>query len=718
MSNRDKIPLPDLAETVAFLEGLPGSATEHLAVIQEGRAPIARTFARNEISEAIDWLEPFQGVQNCYFHPNPLATGVKNRKARREDVEAARLLHVDIDDLGALDRIKTFPIPPSVVLMSGGGYQCLWFLAEPNTDLPRVELLNRKIAEVLGGDSCHSADHLMRLPGTLNVPNAGKRAKGRTTVCAHLVTDLTDFSRAIAVEDFERGLAQLGVTGAAKGKADNLPIILLSADDIPVDLPPFVVNLIRHGDDLAHPIGGQGSTYRSRSEVVFRVACELAKAEADERTIVGVLTNPANGISASILERADPASYALRQARQAARATGDGWPNVNKGGSPLSTFANALVAVSRLGLRFEYDEFRNRKRVDGYELQDLAGELTDDNCALIRHAVLSRWGFDPGKEHVRDAAHTLCIENTVHPVREYLDGLTWDGKPRLATWLTTYLGAEDTPLHRAMGELVLVAAVRRVRRPGTKFDSILVLEGRQGSGKSTAISVLASDAYFSDQEILTLDAKSQMEALEGVWLYELGELQGLNRAETDRVKAFASRLTDRGRLAYARFREDRPRQTIFIGTTNDEQYLRDATGNRRFWPVKTGLIDLDGLRRDRDQLWAEAAHLEADGRSVALPEDLWGTAAEAQEARLMDDPWLDGLRTLRGIVEGEIDRVTTADALAHLQMPPERQNQAAAKRLGPLMRKLGWAGPKQLRISGRVLRGYERPSVPMPESEF
>ena len=161
--------------------------------------------------------------------------------------------------------------------------------------------------------------------------------------------------------------------------------------------------------------------------------------------------------------------------------------------------------------------------------------------------------------------------------------------------MTTYLGAEDTPLNAAIGRIVLIAAVRRVREPGVKFDTILVLEGEQGVGKSTVIRVLAGSENFSDQDILTLDGKAQMELLEGVWLYELCELEGLSRAETSKVKAFASRSVDHGRPAYARFKETRPRQCVFVGTTNDDQYLRDMTGNRRFWPVKVDKIDLEAL---------------------------------------------------------------------------------------------------------------------------
>lgn len=713
MTGKPVSPLPNLAETREFLEGLPTAPAEHLAVIMEGKAPRVRTLHHGEVAAGIAWLSNLQGTHNCYYHANPLRDGVKDRKARREDVSAARMLHVDIDDLTALEKISSFTVAPSVVIMSGGGYQCLWFLRKPVHDLPRVEALNAQIAGHLGGDSCHSADHLLRLPGTLNVPNAKKRAAGRTTALASIVRPLTDFSRSYDLDDFAKALgekAQLASPKTTFGSSEDHP--LFNAETLPVQASDYTLGLLRHGDNGENPIGSPHAAYRSRSEVVFRVCCDIAKAGGDEATIQGVLLNPENGISASVLEQPRPQEYAARQARRAVRAVGDGWPNVNKGGQPQPTFNNALVALQRLGLTFEFDAFKNRKRVSGHLLQEFVGELSDDVCAAIREEVFAQWGFDPGKEHVRDAAHTLCLGNTFHPVRDYLNGLEWDGVGRAGRWLSLYFGAEDSPLHSEVGELVLVAAVRRIRQPGTKFDAILVLEGRQGSGKSTAINILASEEFFSDQDILTLDTKAQMEALEGVWLFELGELQGLNRAETDRVKAFASRRSDRARPAYGRYREDRPRQTIFIGTTNDEQYLRDATGNRRFWPVKTVLIDLEALRRDRDQLWAEASLLEASGRSLTLAEDLWGTAATAQESRLMEDPWLEGLRSARGHVEDGIERITTAEALKHLEMAFDRQNPSSAKRLVSLMRKLGWDGPKQMRIKGTVLRGYERPWDP------
>jgi predicted P-loop ATPase len=259
--------------------------------------------------------------------------------------------------------------------------------------------------------------------------------------------------------------------------------------------------------------------------------------------------------------------------------------------------------------------------------------------------------------------------------------------------------------------LPLVAAVRRIRRPGTKFDTILVLEGPQGSGKSTAVKILASEEWFSDAEVLAADPKTQAEALEGVLIFELGELSGIHRSEVEKVKAFASRTVDKSRPAYARYREDHPRQNVFIGTTNDDAYLKDATGNRRFWPVLTGSsIDLEGLAMDRDQLWAEAVHLEATGMSLMLPEGLWATAAEAQTERTMTDPWEEYLGSLVGGIEAGVERVGSSQVLTHLGVPAERQTGFMLKRLAPIMQKLGWTGPKSIRINKRVVKGYERPT--------
>jgi len=217
-------------------------------------------------------------------------------------------------------------------------------------------------------------------------------------------------------------------------------------------------------------------------------------------------------------------------------------------------------------------------------------------------------------------------------------------KPRIDEWLMAYSDAADTPLNRAFGRKTLLAGVRRVRQPGCKFDPMLVLEGIQGQGKSSMLKLLAGgDENFSDAEIIGSDKREQQEAVQGVWIYEVGELEGMSKHDVTAIKLFLSKSHDSARPAYGRTRVDRPRRCIFVGTTNDEGYLRDPTGNRRFWPVKlhARLLDLDGVARDRDQLWAEATLAEATGEPLMISSDLWGAASVAQQARVTQDAWED-----------------------------------------------------------------------------
>jgi predicted P-loop ATPase len=215
---------------------------------------------------------------------------------------------------------------------------------------------------------------------------------------------------------------------------------------------------------------------------------------------------------------------------------------------------------------------------------------------------------------------------------------------------------------------------------------------------------------------LSQDAKGQIENLEGIWIYELGELQGLNKSEISKVKAFASRQTDRARPAYGRFREDRDRRGIFIGTTNESEYLRDPTGNRRFLPVLTGKIDLDALQRDRDQLWAEAAHREAAGESITLPQELWELAATEQAGRIETDPWemilksrLDDPCHLLHGGDKLLQRVSANMLLSeYLKISEKDWRPVDYKRLAACMRRLGWDGPKNIRMGDQVTKAYER----------
>jgi predicted P-loop ATPase len=180
----------------------------------------------------------------------------------------------------------------------------------------------------------------------------------------------------------------------------------------------------------------------------------------------------------------------------------------------------------------------------------------------------------------------------------------------------------------------------------------------------------------------------------------------LRRTEIETVKSFLSKTADNARPAYGRFRVDQPRRAVFVGTTNDTEYLRDATGNRRFWPVRTGTIDLNALIRDRDQLWAEAVAAEAQSEVLTISNDLHDAVLEQQEERLVKDPWDDLLADVHGEIVGDVERVSSEQLLRfHLNLSPDKINDGTTKRLRNSMLRIGWFGPKKMRFGSESGQG-------------
>jgi predicted P-loop ATPase len=274
-------------------------------------------------------------------------------------------------------------------------------------------------------------------------------------------------------------------------------------------------------------------------------------------------------------------------------------------------------------------------------------------------------------------------------------------------------------LNREFGRKTLVGAVRRVRQPGCKFDTVLVLEGEQGIGKSSAIKILAGDYFRDDGEVMNKAGREVQELTCGVWLYEISELAGLTKRDVEHVKSFFGHTSARG--AWGAVLEDQPRTCIFIGTCNRHDYLTDDTGNRRFWPMPlSGEIDLDALQRDRDQLWAEACAIEATGESLVLDRKFWKEVGVLTDSRLADDPWLATLSQIESgwtfQIDGKFSREfgewrVASDWLLRerLDINPSILNSNHPKRLAACMRKLGWTGPKNLKINGHAdQKGYTK----------
>jgi putative DNA primase/helicase len=274
----------------------------------------------------------------------------------------------------------------------------------------------------------------------------------------------------------------------------------------------------------------------------------------------------------------------------------------------------------------------------------LGKAVRDRDMIRIRHWFESTQGVALSKEHALDAVRVVADSHAFHPVRDYLEGLSWDGVPRVHRWLEDYCAVvprdeAHAALVRDMAKKWLVACVARAMRPGCKVDTMLILEGRQGIGKSTALATLAGEGLHCDSAI-DFTSKDACQAIQGVWIFELPELEALLRCGNAVIKAFLSRSSDRYRVPYGRAPETVPRSVVFCGTVNHTGYLRDRTGNRRFWTVRCdGPLEVDALRAARDALWAEAVHRYRLGEAWHLTADGEANLELEHEERLEQDPW-------------------------------------------------------------------------------
>jgi predicted P-loop ATPase len=384
----------------------------------------------------------------------------------------------------------------------------------------------------------------------------------------------------------------------------------------------------------------------------------------------------------------------------------------NEQGVVFKTPANICVALLKLGIELRYDSFADRILIKG--LPDFGPTLEDAALDRLWLTLGRRFRLRPTKDLLRTVVSDVARLNSFHPVRDYLAGLKWDGKPRIDTWLIDYGGAEDTEYVRAVSALMLIAAVRRVRSPGCKFDEMVVIEQEtQGTEKSTMLATLAGcEDWFLDDLPLNIKTQEVIERLRGRWIVEAAELSGMRRADIDHLKAFLSRTIDRARMAFGHFVLEAPRQCIIVGTTNVLEYLKDASGNRRFWPVRTQQFKIAALRHVRDQLWAEAAARETAGASIRLDAKLWPKATEEQEQRLARDPWFDAPHSALSGMEGKI---SSASVWEILDVRGAHRTQDQNRRVGEAMRQLDWRRANKARtikLDGKDVMGYVRGAQP------
>jgi hypothetical protein len=457
--------------------------------------------------------------------------------------------------------------------------------------------------------------------------------------------------------------------------------------------------------ELARTIkdGGQLRHGGTRSENVWWAVNEMQRRGYCRDTIRRIISDSTNGVSDHVLSQADPRRAADRAITNAAEQLDFAR---DRSGKIIPTCANVCTAMFKLGIAVKHDQFTDRISVEG--LPDCGPAFHDSAANRFRFIMEREWQFRPPKDMVYDVMMDASRYNSFHPVKDYFGSLRWDGTKRLDSWLVAYCGASDTEYARAVGRLTLVAAVRRVMEPGCKFDEMVVLESQQGLDKSSALRKLSiCEDWYSDTLPLNADPRQVIEMIRGKWIVEVPELSGMRRADIEHVKALTSRQVDRGRLAYDRIVSDVPRQCVFFGTTNSDEYLRDLTGNRRFWPVKVTSINVTGIERDRDQLWAEAVAAEKTGCSIRLEPRLWPMAEREQRERLTIDPYLDELAAnLPKIPENIVGlRIAASSVWSILGIAAGARTQDMNSRMGQAMKALGWKREK-VSISGRTINGY------------
>lgn len=350
------------------------------------------------------------------------------------------------------------------------------------------------------------------------------------------------------------------------------------------------------------------------------------------------------------------------------------------------------------------------------------GEVRDEHDVYVQHWWHAK--RDMLVAGVTTAVMASARANTFHPVRSYLESVEpWDAKARLDTWLARYFGVKQSEYSKAVGVMWAISAVARVLRPGEKVDTMLILEGEQGTGKSSGLAALVPQAdWYSDTPIDLRHKQDAFQVLQGKWLYEIGELHSFRGQDATRIKNFLSASSDNYRASYGKRNRTYPRHCVFAGTTNERQYLTDKSGNRRFWPVTCAKVDVEAIKRDRDLIWAEAlARFLSNEPWHTTDADMAALIQEQQEARLVpDDPWaelterwlhlptvpVDGSQSERRLLVLDQGFTTTDVLLGALGVKKDALTQGAATRVGILLGGLGYES-RQVRIPGTMKKPWK-----------
>lgn len=385
-------------------------------------------------------------------------------------------------------------------------------------------------------------------------------------------------------------------------------------------------------------------------------------------------------------------------------------------GSPKACISNAALIYSHhpewVG-KIGFDTFSIRViKHDKLPSGSLPGVWNDVDCTRAMIWLSDNFGFSMSESATQRIFEFIADNNQFSPVVDYLDSLVWDGVKRVDSWLEVYFGVASSPAVDIFQRATLIGAVARAVEPGCKNDTMLVIEGKQGIGKSSAISALAGKDWFSDAPFEPGSVNSYL-GMRGKWIIEWSEMAASKAVDIQRIRAFLSQIRDEYRAPYARNVIDVPRQCVFMGTVNDSTYLTDSTGNRRFMPVAATQVDVQGIADDRDQIWAETYDLYKQGVKWWFESDN-EHVLNAQESRFESDPWEDlVIDYISTLVETKVHSDTLCEGIG---LDVTKLNRKDYSRIKQIMERLDWKTGRPY-IDGLQKRGFSKPA-PLSETMF
>lgn len=690
-------PLIDVGEALSFLDLLSGKTNEIFTFGSgpDDKAPRlgktekgvpAYTQRTGTFQSQLSWLQSRQKI-GCAAYVIPQLMGESG------DVTRIRCLVAELDS-----EVPDWPIRPSATVQtSPNKFDYYFFVKDPEGLSPEdfTGLASYLVAEHNAAQGTLDLKKPRRLPGTWNQ----KPEYGDPFLVQLLSNEAHLYDRIELRTAFPPVSPNEPYVVPAFGKGDLRQYVEVLRR-IPKDL--LKERFLDIGRALWHETSGSLA-----GRALWRTNCQVPEEQAE--TIWATLKPEAGQVPVTGAELFAMAA-ALRDADTGQVQRGilsfkkDGNDKVQR------SQENVRVFMDYMGVSLRFNDFSNKHEVFWYNHWQL---LSDEVLLNVRMAAEEK-GLKCEEKYFVDCIKNLAYSNRFHPVREWRATLKWDGRKRLDRLLTDYCNAEDTELNRAYSRKFLIAALRRVMEPGCKFDCMLVLEGPQGAGKSSFAEILASKPWFSDSLYLGSRPKDTAEQTAGKWIVECAELVGMTKARREQIKGWLSRNTDHATMKYDRFGTDFPRQFVVIGTTNEDTYLDDPTGARRFWSTEVYDIDLKRLREDREQLWAEAALYESQGESLELPVRLRQDQAAMARVRIRESYMVDELRLARDSETGQnledfAGAVETEELWTFLNIQADRKDRYRNQELEDAMRVLGYTKERRRKGGRNPIPCYLKP---------